>query len=80
MPVNPQSGRVVVELDPKLKQALHGALAARGLSLKAWFISCARDYLAEAAQPRFDFGGEDLPGRSEEKSKRSAKGTAGVGT
>lgn len=52
MAVNHKSGRLVVDIDPELKQALHAALAADGLSLKNWLVLRARAYLAERVQPR----------------------------
>lgn len=52
MAVNHKSGRLVVEVDPELKLALHAALAADGMSLKHWLVTRARNYLDERAQPR----------------------------
>ena len=56
MAVNHHSGRVVVELDPELKHALHAALAAEGLSLKDWLVRHARDFVATRRQtgPAFE--------------------------
>ncbi len=33
-----QSGRIVLEIDPVLKRALHARLAGDGLTLKEWFL------------------------------------------
>jgi hypothetical protein len=55
MAVNHSSGRIVVELDPKLKAALHAALASEGVSLKAWLTWCAAQYVEDRQQGRFDF-------------------------
>lgn len=52
MAVNHKSGRLVVNIEPELKLALHAALAADGLSLKDWLVQYARDYVNERAQPR----------------------------
>lgn len=52
MAVNHKSGRLVVEVEPELKLALHAALAADGLSMKDWLVDRARDYIAERSQPR----------------------------
>lgn len=52
MAVNHKSGRLVVDIDPELKLALHAALAADGLSLKEWLVKQARDYIVERSQPR----------------------------
>ncbi len=51
MAVNHKSGRLVVDIEPEMKLALHAALAADGLSLKDWLVTRARDYI-ESAQPR----------------------------
>jgi hypothetical protein len=37
MPIG-RSGRVVIEIDPELKQELYASLEAEGLSLKHWFL------------------------------------------
>ena len=39
------SGRIVIEIDPRLKQRLHAALALDGLSLKEWFLRQVYSYL-----------------------------------
>ena len=52
MAVNHKSGRLVVDIEPELKLALHAALAADGLSLKDWVVKRARDYIDERSQPR----------------------------
>lgn len=49
------SGRVVIEMDPELKKALHAALAARGLTLKQWFVLQAEEYLNTTMQPSLPF-------------------------
>ena len=51
MAVNRKSGRLVVDIDPELKLALHAALAAEGLSLKDWVVKQARDYVDSLSQP-----------------------------
>ena len=40
-----KSGRVVIEMDPALKQRLYVELAKDDLTLKDWFISSAHSYL-----------------------------------
>lgn len=45
------SGRVVLEVDPDLKDELYVELARKGLTLRAWFISRAEDFVAPARQP-----------------------------
>ena len=32
------SGRVVIEIEPELKQQIYASLKARGLTLKEWFL------------------------------------------
>jgi hypothetical protein len=54
--INRSSGRVVIDLKPSLKLALHAALAAEGVTLKDWFAQRAADYLDERQQSRFVFG------------------------
>jgi hypothetical protein len=39
------SGRVVMEIDPKLKKELYSALALEEKTLKDWFIGQAEDFL-----------------------------------
>lgn len=58
MAVNRQSGRVVVELEPELKLALHAALAANGLTLKEWLVARATQYVREFQQPGLAFAAE----------------------
>lgn len=45
------SGRVVIEVDPKLKHNLYVALAASGSTLKDWFVREAERHCANALQP-----------------------------
>jgi hypothetical protein len=54
--VNHKSGRIVVDIEPELKMALHAVLALRGTSLKQWFTSVAADLVAEHWQPRLTVG------------------------
>jgi hypothetical protein len=51
MAVNRKSGRLVVDIDPALKLALHAALAADGQSLKDWLVKQAREYVTTQSQP-----------------------------
>jgi hypothetical protein len=46
------SGRIVIEIEPDLKQELHKALRQEGLNLKAWFLENAEEFLAERGQLR----------------------------
>ena len=44
------SGRIVVELPPKVKRELYAVLSRDGLTLKAWLISRAEDYIGNSGQ------------------------------
>jgi hypothetical protein len=46
-----KSGRIVIEVEPEVKQRLYAALALSGSTLKDWFIKTASDYCAETVQP-----------------------------
>jgi hypothetical protein len=39
------SGKLVIEVDPTLKDELHARLAAEKKTMKEWFIEQARQYL-----------------------------------
>lgn len=41
------SGRIVIEIDPDLKQRLHALLALQGMTLKDWFVKKATAYVGE---------------------------------
>ena len=45
------SGRLVIEIDPDLKQELYQALEDEGLNLKQWFLGNVADYLDHRVQP-----------------------------
>jgi hypothetical protein len=45
------SGRLVIEIDPVLKQELYQALGDEGLNLKQWFLGNVTDYLNRRTQP-----------------------------
>ena len=45
------SGRIVIEIDPQIKDQLYAALAMNKLTLKDWFLSRCNSYLTEAIQP-----------------------------
>lgn len=46
------SGRIVIDIDPKLKRKVYAALLEDGRSLKEWFLDRCSDYLAERGQAR----------------------------
>ena len=45
------SGRIVLEMDREMKQALYAVLSRENLTLKSWFVGRARAYLREHAHP-----------------------------
>jgi hypothetical protein len=49
MPIG-KSGRIVIEVDPILKQNLYSALVHRQMTLREWFILKADDYLAKSQE------------------------------
>ncbi len=61
------SGRVVVEIEPKLKRELYATLAKEGLTLKDWFIASAQKYIASRQQ--LDLFGADGDERAEGASR-----------
>lgn len=62
MPVG-VSGRIVIEIDPELKQELYEALTEQGLNLKQWFLGNAKTYLDQRVQPTLPLFGDDAEGR-----------------
>lgn len=55
------SGRIVIEVDPHLKDKLYMVLAQRGLTLKAWFISEAERIIEADRQAALLTAEPDLP-------------------
>jgi hypothetical protein len=49
MPIG-QSGRIVIEIDPELKQELYSSLEDEGLTLKQWFLGHVEEYLRNRGQ------------------------------
>ena len=41
-----QSGRIVLEVDPSLKNELYSLLAQDGVTLKDWFLERAEKYIS----------------------------------
>ncbi len=44
------SGRIVIEVDPKFKKDFHKILAIKGITLKDWFLEHAEDYIKNSDQ------------------------------
>ncbi len=42
------SGRIVIEIEPEVKQRLHALLALQGTTLKSWFLERVDDYMEYA--------------------------------
>lgn len=58
-----KSGRIVIEVDPDLKNALYVELARLGMTLKDWFIGEAERLVAAGRQPSlFDSNDIDRTG------------------
>jgi len=46
------SGRIVLEIDPLIKDNLYVALAKKRLTLKDWFLDQCCDFIETSKQPR----------------------------
>jgi hypothetical protein len=44
------SGRIVIEIDPDLKQQLYDALRKEQMTLKSWFLDNAEEFLSTRSQ------------------------------
>ncbi len=53
MPVG-SSGRIVIEIDPDLKQELYSCLDDDNMNLKHWFLKRVHDYLKDRGQLSLD--------------------------
>jgi hypothetical protein len=49
--VRGKSGRIVLEVDPSIKEKLYDALSEEGVTLKDWFLHRAIHYIDERTQP-----------------------------
>ena len=50
-----QSGRLVFEIDPGVKRALHARVATEGRTLKDWFLEQVERYLTQPVQESLPF-------------------------
>jgi hypothetical protein len=48
-----KSGRIVLEVEPELKQRLYSTLALEHKTLKEWFILTADEHIRSRLQPNF---------------------------
>lgn len=46
------SGRIVLEIDPKIKDKLYEVLAKQKITLKDWFLAQCNSYLSDVDQPK----------------------------
>lgn len=51
MPVG-KSGRIVIEIDPDVKQELYKSLGKESSSLRSWFLDNVSKYLARDSGPQ----------------------------
>ncbi len=58
MPVG-KSGRIVIEIDPELKQELYQSLGNEDSSLKEWFLTHVQGYLSGKSQVSINFESDD---------------------
>ncbi len=49
------SGRIVIEIEPELKQEMHTILSLEVANLKAWFLTHVEELLAEEGQRSLPF-------------------------
>ena len=45
-----KSGRILIEIEPELKEELYDALQKEGINLKSWFLDNVQDYLSDRSQ------------------------------
>ncbi|MGD2030108.1 MAG: hypothetical protein PVG86_09250 [Desulfobacterales bacterium] len=51
------SGRIVLEVDPELKNELYSAIAKKGITLKDWFVDSAEQYIKyQVSERQLTFG------------------------
>ena len=57
------SGRIVLEVDPSIKDDLYIALAKQKLTLKDWFLTQSAQFIHDTKQPNLfkDFVAESQP-------------------
>jgi hypothetical protein len=59
-----QSGRIVLEVTPELKNELYSAISKKGMTLKDWFVDTAEQYIkyqVSEKQLAFDFMSTSSP-------------------
>lgn len=58
-----KSGRVLIEIEPELKEELYDALQKEGINLKSWFLDNVQDYLSNRSQLKLFVTEESAPMR-----------------
>ncbi len=58
-----KSGRVLIEIEPELKEELYDALQKEGINLKSWFLDNVQDYLSNRSQLKLFVTEESTPMR-----------------
>ena len=53
------SGRIVIEIEPGLKQELYSALGDENMNLKQWFLNNVEEYLRNKTQLPLDLNIEN---------------------
>ena len=53
------SGRIVIEIEPELKQELYSALGDERLNLKQWFLGNVEEFLRNKTQLPLDLNVEN---------------------
>ncbi|NIS74010.1 MAG: hypothetical protein GTO08_01740 [Deltaproteobacteria bacterium] len=73
--VRGKSGRIVLEIDPSIKEKLYESLRLDGVTLKDWFLLRAIRYIHEKTQPSlFD---TEYTGKPPPLSKKKKAGDEG---
>jgi len=55
-----KSGRILIEIEPELKEELYDALHKEGINLKSWFLDNVQDYLSDRSQLKLFVVEEDV--------------------
>jgi hypothetical protein len=66
------SGRIVLEIDPKIKDRLYEVLSKRNVTLKDWFLLQCNSYLSDPMQPELfpEPGSENIGSHIKDGAKR----------
>ena len=63
-----ESGRIVIEMDPEIKQELYQKLQGENSNLKSWFLSQVEKYLDNNQQLPLQLDGQTPPAYKTDKS------------